>query len=195
MGRLHYRYFKIPLKYKSLQKTITGIVFAICCVPIAVSFDAAVASDIMTCQFSGACLASVSADLDGDGKPDSAELVYDMRTSMFNLLISTANGNFYRPLAGPVDRRVELPSMNVRRGTGDLRCRQWSDGTVCGYPTLSDAPSTALYVTGGNGEFVIYITAPIVARSSKASGETQSKAYTVVVPALEGEAVEEMVGS
>lgn len=195
MGQLRYRFHRQSLVLNFTRRFSSALGITFCCIPAAVPFDTAAASVAATCQFSGICLGSVRADLDGDGKPDAAELVYDQRTKLFSVLIRIADGNFYRPLAGAVDRRDQLPSMKVRTGSGDLRCRLWSDGTVCGYPTLSDAPSTALYVTAGNGKFVIYITAPIIARSGKASGNDRSKAYTVVVPALEGEAVVEMMGS
>lgn len=133
-------------------------------------------------------IACVRADFDGDGRNDKAEVLRQDFVGMYGLSISLQNGDHFGPLMGSYEPARDRISLAIRRGTGDLRCRNWRPGTGCGFPLQRGGLGQALYLSHSReGDFVISFGFPHSAGATAGSGAPQSLRF-VVIPALDGPA-------
>jgi hypothetical protein len=105
------------------------------------------------------CLTSLSADLDGDKKPDRIGLIYSTETKTYQVVVRTAAGLTAAPFEASVDLGKAKVSLTVRSGLGDTRCRLWVERGRCGYPVMShDLAENILYLSdSANGDYAIYL--------------------------------------
>jgi hypothetical protein len=129
------------------------------------------------------CLTALSADLDGDKRPDQIGLIYSADTKTYQVAVNTAAGLTLAPFEARVDLTKAKISLTIRSGRGDRRCRLWIAGgeDTCGYPATSNSlPSNILYLSDSvHGEFAIYLP-------SGGRTEFNETGRFVVMPALEG---------
>lgn len=100
--------------------------------------------------------------------------------------VSLHNGREYGPFGGTLDRRVETVSLTVREGLGDLRCRNWTPGTVCGFPVQGGGLRGAHYLSySRQGDFVIVFGFPQY--GVPMPGQSRADTFGMsVIPAIEG---------
>jgi hypothetical protein len=125
------------------------------------------------------CLTAFTVDLDGDQKPDQVGLIFEPRLRLYHVVVYTHSGRSFWPFRGSLNRERDEVTLTSRSGGGDLRCRSWADGKVCGYPVRThDVPSRVLYLSDSrHGDFVLYIP--------QAYGKDyNATAVFVVMPAL-----------
>lgn len=140
------------------------------------------------CATAGRCLAAFSADLDGDEAPDRVELVYEGRLRLYNVIVHTKTGRFYRPFVGSLDPEKETVSLTLRSGGGDKRCRSWVSGRYCGYVMRGDVPPNVLYLSHSrHGDFVLFMNFQDSHRTHEPGGSPRKDGFFLVMPALEGD--------
>lgn len=133
-------------------------------------------------------LTCLRVDIDGDGAPDVAQIVYQQRDRRYWVVVTLQNGLEYAPFGGSLDPRRETISLILREGRGDLFCRNWTPGTACGFPVSARGPRQVLYLSHSRqGEFVLTFSFPHDYRGIlERNGRVRTDGNFSVSPAFDG---------
>ena len=127
------------------------------------------------------CLGWARANLDLDGKPDTAVILYDPRLKMYSVHVTTSTGLHYMPFQAAHDPKDRV-TLVYRSGAGDFRCRTYVENKGCGYPIMSEYPGSGFFLSDSrHGDFILMLDFPYLKPHMQ-----PSDGRFIVLPALDG---------